>query len=63
MTEYLNADAIKAELIDFIVINIIINDCLFANELFYRSKERQSDLITINGYSTAFEMKSSKDQE
>lgn len=56
-----NANIIKALLIDFIENENLIENCLFGNEVFYGAKKRQADLVVVNGYITAFEIKSMSD--
>lgn len=56
-----NANAIKALLIDYIENGNLIEDCVYGNELFYGTKKRQTDLLAVNGYTTAFEIKSKND--
>ena len=55
------ANAIKALLIDYIENNKLIENCVYGNELFYGTKKRQTDLLAVNGYTTAFEIKSKSD--
>ena len=61
MSKLGNANIIKALLIDFIEKENLIKDCVYGNELFYGSKKRQTDLIAVNGSTTAFEIKSESD--
>ncbi len=56
-----NANIIKALLIDFIETSNLIVNCIYGNELFYGSKKRQTDLLAVNGSTTAFEIKSKSD--
>ena len=55
------ANSIKALLIDYIEDNKLIENCVYGNELFYGTKKRQTDLLAVNGYTTAFEIKSKRD--
>lgn len=61
MADLGNANIIKALLIDFIEKENLIDDCVYGNELFYGQKKRQTDLLAVNGSTTAFEIKSSSD--
>jgi hypothetical protein len=61
VVELRNANIIKALLIDFIEKENLIENCLYGNEVFYGTKKRQADLIVLNGYVTAFEIKSMSD--
>jgi hypothetical protein len=56
-----NANIIKALLIDFIEEKNLIENCIYGNELFYGLKKRQTDLLAVNGSTTAFEIKSKSD--
>ena len=56
-----NANIIKALLIDYIEKQKLIEGCVYGNELFYGKKKRQTDLLVVNGSTTAFEIKSNSD--
>lgn len=56
-----NANVLKAMLVDFLIKEKLILDCLYGSELFYGSKKRQADFIAVNGSTTAFEIKSLSD--
>ncbi|WP_321413046.1 sce7726 family protein [uncultured Desulfobacter sp.] len=56
-----NANVIKALLIDYIEKEKLIEGCVYGNELFYGKKKRQTDLLAVNGSTTAFEIKSDSD--
>lgn len=56
-----NAQVLKALLVDFLIKESLIKDCLYGSELFYGSKQRQADFIAVNGHITAFEIKSLSD--
>lgn len=61
MSNINNANIIKALLVDFLIEENIIEDCLFGNEVFYGFKKRQTDFLAVNGSTTAFEIKSESD--
>lgn len=56
-----DANFIKALLIDFLINQDIRGGYLFGSEIFFGSKKRQTDLLTLNGTITAFEIKASND--
>ncbi len=56
-----SANNLKALLVDYLIKEQLIRDCLFGSELFYGTKKRQADFLAVNGSITAFEIKSSSD--
>ncbi len=56
-----DANNIKALLIDFLIDQNEDVDILFGSEVFFGKKKRQSDIITVNGTITAYEIKASND--
>ncbi|MFA9389318.1 MAG: sce7726 family protein [Prolixibacteraceae bacterium] len=56
-----DANNIKALLIDFLIDNNQDVDFLFGSEVFFGKKKRQTDIITVNGTITAYEIKASND--
>lgn len=61
MSKLGDANIIKGLLIDFFIKEKKDEEYLFGSELFFGSKKRQADLLVINGYTTAFEIKSDND--
>lgn len=61
MSQIRDANIIKAMLVDFLISKDKSGECMYGSELFYGSKKRQADFVSLNGYATAYEIKSDGD--